>query len=61
MMMCKRKPVDMTYQPLHALRASRTAPPEGTLFEFPRFLISLPHSPQMSQTAKIEMEDLSDK
>ena len=51
----------MTYQLLRALRASKTSPPEGTLLEFPKSLISLPHPPQMIQTAKIKMEDLSDK
>lgn len=51
----------MTYQLLHPLRASRTAPPEGTLLEFPKSLISLPHSPQVIQTAKIKTDDLSGK
>jgi hypothetical protein len=55
------RPVDMTYQLLRVLRASRTAPPKGTLLEFPKYLISLPHSPQMIQTAKIKMGDLSNK
>lgn len=51
----------MTYQLLRALRASKTSPPEGTQLEFPKSLIFLPHSLQMIQTAKIKMEDLSDK
>ena len=57
----KRKPVGITYQLLRALRASRTAPPEETLLEFPKFWISLLHSPQMIHMAKIKMEDLLNK